>query len=208
MATGGIEKGNPPFEAGASQRDMDYLHVINYGKAEKTVKAGKYVEINGFRVIPLKTAVEEGILYFVPEPKSPHGVDVTPDGEHIVVSGKLDPHVTIYHMDKIKKAIAGKDFEGTRRVRRADPAVRRRQGSAGRGRPGAAPHPVRRQGLRLHQLVPRQCRGPLDPGQLQVQGAEDALEARGQLAGPLQRRPHRSGRGRHGQRRTAGTWSR
>ena len=29
MATGGIEKGNPPFEAGVSQRDMDYLHVIN-----------------------------------------------------------------------------------------------------------------------------------------------------------------------------------
>ena len=29
MATGGIELDNPPFEAGASQRDMDYLHVIN-----------------------------------------------------------------------------------------------------------------------------------------------------------------------------------
>jgi nitrous-oxide reductase len=113
MATGGIEKGNPPFEAGASQRDMDYLHVINYRNAEKTLAAGKAVEINGFRVIPLKTAVEDGILYFAPEPKSPHGVDVCPGGEHIVVSGKLDPHVTIYHMDKIKEAVAKKDFEGS-----------------------------------------------------------------------------------------------
>jgi nitrous-oxide reductase len=113
MATGGIEKGNPPFEAGASQRDMDYLHVIDYRNAEKTVAAGEFTEINGFRVISLKTAVANRILYFVPEPKSPHGVDVCPGGEHIVVSGKLDPHVTIYHIDKIKQAITKNDFEGT-----------------------------------------------------------------------------------------------
>ena len=113
MATGGIEKGNPPFEAGASQRDMDYLHVINYRNAEKTVAAGRYTDINGFRVISLKTAVDDSILYFIPEPKSPHGVDVCPGGEHIVVSGKLDPHVTIYHMDKIKQAVANKDYSGS-----------------------------------------------------------------------------------------------
>ncbi|MGC8640050.1 MAG: Sec-dependent nitrous-oxide reductase [Isosphaeraceae bacterium] len=113
MATGGIEDGNPPFEAGCSQRDMDYLHVLNYRIAEKTLAAGRCTTINGFRVIPLKTAVADGILYFIPEPKSPHGVDVCPGGEHIVVSGKLDPHVTIYHFDKIKQAIAKKDFEGT-----------------------------------------------------------------------------------------------
>lgn len=113
MATGGIEKGNPPFEAGASQRDMDYLHVINYRAAEKVVAAGKYNDINGLRVIPLKEAVNEGLLYFIPEPKSPHGVDVCPCGKHIVISGKLDPHVTIYHMEKIKEAVAKKDYEGT-----------------------------------------------------------------------------------------------
>jgi nitrous-oxide reductase len=113
MATGGIEKGNPPFEAGASQRDMDYLHILNYKTAEQTVASGRFTEINGFRVISLKTAVDDGILYFIPEPKSPHGVDVCPGGEHIVVSGKLDPHVTIYHMDKIKDAIAKKDYEST-----------------------------------------------------------------------------------------------
>jgi nitrous-oxide reductase len=33
MATGGIEDGNPAFEAGASQNDMDYMHVINWQKA-------------------------------------------------------------------------------------------------------------------------------------------------------------------------------
>jgi nitrous-oxide reductase len=112
MATGGIEGGNPPFEAGTSQRDMDYLHLLNWKTAEQVVAAGKFDTINGLRVIPLKTAVAEGILYFTPEPKSPHGVDVCPCGRHIVVAGKLDPHVTIYHFDKIKEAIAKKEYEG------------------------------------------------------------------------------------------------
>jgi nitrous-oxide reductase len=48
MATGGIEKGNPPFEAGASKRDMDYLHIIDWKKAEAAFKAGKAKKINGF----------------------------------------------------------------------------------------------------------------------------------------------------------------
>jgi nitrous-oxide reductase len=64
-------------------------------------------------VIPIATAVAEGILFLAPEPKSPHGVDVSPDGNYITVSGKLDPHSTVYGMDLIKKAIAEKNFEGT-----------------------------------------------------------------------------------------------
>lgn len=111
MATGGIEKGNPPFEAGVSQRDMDYLHIFNWRKAEEAFKAGKAETVNGIGVIRMKTAVDEGILYLAPEPKSPHGADVTPDGKYIIVSGKLDPHVTIYGMEKIQKAIADKAWE-------------------------------------------------------------------------------------------------
>ncbi|GAB4528258.1 MAG: Sec-dependent nitrous-oxide reductase [Anaerolineae bacterium] len=104
-ATGGVEEGNPPFEAGASQGDTDYMHIIDVNKAEEVFKAGKTIEVNGFPVISLQTAVEEGILYLTPEPKSPHGVDVTPDGQFLVVSGKLDPHVTVYSFDKIKSSI-------------------------------------------------------------------------------------------------------
>ena len=110
MATGGIEEGNPPFEAGASQRDTDYLHVINLKKAEEVFKAGKTVQINGFPVIPLKTSIAEGLLYFAAEPKSPHGVDVTPGGEYMVVSGKLDPQATVYNFKKMQDAIAAKNW--------------------------------------------------------------------------------------------------
>jgi nitrous-oxide reductase len=51
-------------------------------------------------------------LYFAPEPKSPHGVDVTPDGKFMVVAGKLDPHVTVYSIAKVKAAIGSKKFTG------------------------------------------------------------------------------------------------
>ncbi len=106
MSTGGVESGNPPFEAGASQRDMDYLHIINLNKAIEVLAAGKTSLVNGFRVIPLETVVREDLLYFAPEPKSPHGVDVFPGGDYMVVSGKLDPHVTVYSFEKILSAIA------------------------------------------------------------------------------------------------------
>ena len=112
LATGGIESGNPPFEAGTAERDMDYLHLINWRKAEAAFMAGKVDRIKGFPVISIETAVAEGILYLMPEPKSPHGVDVSPSGKYIVVSGKLDPHVTVYHIDKVNTAIAEKDYEG------------------------------------------------------------------------------------------------
>lgn len=112
MAVGGIEKGNPPFEAGASKRDMDYLHIIDWKKAEAAFKAGKVTKINDFSVIMLDTSIADGILHFTPEPKSPHGVDVTPDGNFMVVAGKLDPHVTVYSIDKIKAAIASKNYSG------------------------------------------------------------------------------------------------
>lgn len=105
-ATGGVEGGNPPFEAGASKRDVDYLHIIDWRKAEKVFQAGKVERLNGFPVIRIETAVKEGLLHFAPEPKSPHGVDVTPDGTFIVVAGKLDPHVTVFGIDRIRKAIA------------------------------------------------------------------------------------------------------
>jgi nitrous-oxide reductase len=92
---------------------MDYLHIIDWKKAEATFKAGKAGKINGFSVISLDTSVKEGILHFAPEPKSPHGVDVTPDGNFMVVAGKLDPHVTVYSIDRIKAAIAAKKYSGS-----------------------------------------------------------------------------------------------
>ncbi len=111
LATGGVELGNPPFEAGTTKNDTDYLHIFNWKKAEEVFKAGKARMLNGIAVISLQQAIDEGILYFTPEPKSPHGADVTPGGEYIVVGGKLDPHVTVYSFAKIKAAIEAGGLE-------------------------------------------------------------------------------------------------
>jgi len=110
---GGNAEGRPPLESGASQNDMDYLHVIDWRKAADVAAAsGKTTTIAGMRVIPLARALAEDLLHFIPEPKSPHGVDVTPDGSEIVVGGKLDTHCTVYSVAKIKDLIAQKKYQG------------------------------------------------------------------------------------------------
>jgi nitrous-oxide reductase len=112
LATGAGEDGSGEnFEAGASARDNDYLHVINLEKAAELAAAGETFDVNGFPVLALQTLIDEGVLYFVPEPKSPHGVDIAPKGDYIVISGKLDPHVTIYSFDRIQQAIADQNWE-------------------------------------------------------------------------------------------------
>ena len=109
---GGIERGRPPFEAGCSSKDTDFLHVTNWKKAEELVAAGKFEKVNDMYLITMEQAVQEGLLYLIPEPKSPHGVDVTPNGKFITVSGKLDSHTWVYSFDKIMQAIADGKFEG------------------------------------------------------------------------------------------------
>ena len=111
LATGtGPDGTGKNFEAGASARDRDYLHIINMDKAIEIARAGDTFDVNGFPVIGLQTSIDEGLLYFAPEPKSPHGSDVTPKGDYIVVSGKLDPHVTIYSFAKMMQAIEDENW--------------------------------------------------------------------------------------------------
>lgn len=113
MATGGDLQGGPgPLEVTSVENDFDYLHVIDWKKAAEIAKNGGTEDMNGMQMIRLDTAIKEGLLHFVPEPRSPHGVDVSPTGDYIVVSGKLDPHASIYDIEKIKTAIAGKDYDG------------------------------------------------------------------------------------------------
>ncbi|MBM4420948.1 MAG: Sec-dependent nitrous-oxide reductase [Chloroflexi bacterium] len=113
MSVGTADREGKPLEVGAAKNDYDFLHIIDWQKAQTVAAtAGKTVLRNGMRVITLQTAIDDGLLYFAPEPRSPHGVDVSPDGNYIVVGGKLDPHATIYDIDMIKKAIADRNFSG------------------------------------------------------------------------------------------------
>lgn len=113
MYTGGIEVGMPPNEAGMSRNDTDYLHVYNWKKLAELAKDPKNVKVvNGHKIVPMDIAVKNDALFLIPEPKSPHGVDVDPSGEYIVVCGKLDTHTSVYSFSKIQALIKNKDYMG------------------------------------------------------------------------------------------------
>jgi nitrous-oxide reductase len=102
-----------PLEAGAVGNDFDFMHIIDWRIAEQVAADGGASDRNGIRVIPLEIAIREKILHFAPEPRNPHGVDVNPTGDYIAVGGKLDPHASVYSIDRIKAAIEAEDYQGT-----------------------------------------------------------------------------------------------
>jgi nitrous-oxide reductase len=97
------------LEATSTQADRDLAAIVNWRAAEQAVREGKTTMIGGVPVIdPAKVP---GVLYFAPVPKSPHGIDTDPSGRWIAASGKLQPVVSVFDFEKIKTAIAGKQFE-------------------------------------------------------------------------------------------------
>jgi nitrous-oxide reductase len=99
------------LEVTASQKDKDFILMVDYREAEKAIAAGNFDTVKGAKVIdPVKAP---GVAYFLPLAKSPHGVDVAPSGRWIVGSGKLSPTTTVFDIEKVKQAIAASDFEET-----------------------------------------------------------------------------------------------
>jgi nitrous-oxide reductase len=98
------------LEVTASQRDRDYIAAVDWRAAEKAVGEGKGDLIGGVKVLDPKKV--PGIVYLLPCGKSPHGVDVTPDGKYIIGSGKLQGVTTAFNFEKVQTAIRNKDFTG------------------------------------------------------------------------------------------------
>ena len=63
-------------------------------------------------VLVLDSKELKDICYMIPCPKSPHGCDVDPTGEYIIGSGKLAALIPVFSFDKMKNAIAKKQFDG------------------------------------------------------------------------------------------------
>ena len=104
------ERGTGKLEVTSTQKDRDYIIAVNWRDAEKAVKDGKTKMMGGVKVIDPKDT--PGFVFLIPCSKSPHGVDVTPDGKYIIGSGKLQSITTVFNIDKIKMAIDKKDFTG------------------------------------------------------------------------------------------------
>jgi nitrous-oxide reductase len=104
------ERATGKLEVTASQRDRDYIAAVDWRLAEKANAEGKGKTIDGVRVLDPRDV--PGMVFLIPCGKSPHGVDVSPDGKYIVGSGKLAGITTVFNFEKIQTAIRNKDFTG------------------------------------------------------------------------------------------------
>ncbi|HTO91789.1 MAG TPA: Sec-dependent nitrous-oxide reductase [Candidatus Sulfotelmatobacter sp.] len=98
------------LEINASQNEMDYFAAVDWRAAQKAVDSGKARMIGGAPVVD--PAEVKGMVYLVPVPKSPHGIDVNPTGEYICASGKLQAEVTVFSYAKFKASVDAGKFDG------------------------------------------------------------------------------------------------
>ncbi|MEO6446142.1 MAG: Sec-dependent nitrous-oxide reductase [Gemmatimonadaceae bacterium] len=124
------EQAHTKLEVNASKLDKDYMAAVNWKRGEQCVAEGKAKtwparyfhnvmnESTHMATSEVKTSVKmllpedcSDLVYFVPTPKSPHGVDVDPTGEYIVGGGKLATVIPVHSFSKIQSAIQRKDFE-------------------------------------------------------------------------------------------------
>lgn len=110
MTTYNTEFATTNLEINASQNDRDYIVMINWKKLEEEIEKGNYTEVNGSKMIDPRE--HKGAIYAVPVAKSPHGVDVTPDGTRFIASGKLAPMMTVFSFEKAFEAIENENFTG------------------------------------------------------------------------------------------------
>ena len=125
------EQANTLLEINASKNDKDFVAAVNWRLAEKYLKEGKAKSMSAeyyrnYMDEATQTAVSEknsevkvlnpkdcpGMIYYLPTPKSPHGVDVDPTGEYIVAGGKLASVIPVHSFSKMLKAIEEKQFDG------------------------------------------------------------------------------------------------
>lgn len=124
------EQATELLEVNASKNDKDFIAAVNWKKAEEYLAQGKASTLNvdyrhnyfdeshiahsekltSVKVLSPKDC--PGLIYYLPTPKSPHGVDIDPTGEYIVGGGKLAAVIPVHSFSKMIKAINSEYFEG------------------------------------------------------------------------------------------------
>ncbi len=79
--------------AGMSEREQDWVVIFNIARIEEAVRNGDYQEMSGVPVVDGRNG--SPYTRYVPIPNSPHGINTAPDGNHVVVNGKLSPTVSV-----------------------------------------------------------------------------------------------------------------
>ncbi len=123
------ERATTLLEVNASRNDKDFIAAVNWRRAEACVAEGagrdvpgeyyhNYMDDRHMAVSEVKEGTRmimpedcPGMIYFLPTPKSPHGVDVDPTGEYIVGGGKLATVIPVHSFTKMIAAIEAEAFE-------------------------------------------------------------------------------------------------
>ena len=96
--------------AESMRNERDWLVVFDIHAIEKSVKAGKFITIGDSKVpvVDGRKATKSSFTRYIPVPKSPHGINTSPDGEYFIANGKLSPTVTIIAINKLADLFDGK----------------------------------------------------------------------------------------------------
>jgi nitrous-oxide reductase len=89
-------------------KDQDWLYVFDLKACEEAVASGKVITVGSFDKV-LDARGEDGpLVQRVPVPKSPHGVNISPDGKYAIVAGKLSPTASVVDIGRLADVFAGK----------------------------------------------------------------------------------------------------
>ena len=81
--------------------ERDHVVVFDLARCEAAVKAGKFKTYNGIDVPVLDGRKGSHLTRYIPVPKSPHGINTSPDGKYFIANGKLSPTVSIISIKKL-----------------------------------------------------------------------------------------------------------
>lgn len=132
FTTYNTEEAHTMLEVNASRNDKDFIAAVNWKKAAELVRDGHGKTMDaeyyhnhyngkkqGYAVSEVKNEVtvldtreiDESFIYYLPTPKSPHGVDVDPTGEYIVGGGKLATVIPVHSFSNMLEAIENEDID-------------------------------------------------------------------------------------------------
>lgn len=129
FTTYNTEEAHSLLEVTASRHDKDFIAAVNWKKAAELVRQGygetmsaeyyhnQYNGKQGYAVSEVKDEVTVldpeaagDFIYYLPTPKSPHGVDVDPTGEYLVGGGKLATVIPVHSFSRMLEAIENEEF--------------------------------------------------------------------------------------------------